>query len=173
MPKLGVAEKPHNGKISVTNALIEELRERIGDKKVLVLGIGNRLCGDDAVGSILAERLIQRVDVAIIDAEDVPENYLGPIEASGADLVLVLDAADLGANPGDISLVEMDKLKEVGLSTHSANLALLFKVIPPERRPDAILVAIQPGQTEAGLGLSRSVEIAMDGLEKLLVRLFS
>lgn len=153
--------------------MFEEFQQRIQGKKVLILGIGNRLRGDDAVGSILAERLMEKVDLPIVDASDVPENYLGPIEASGADIVLVLDATDFGGNPGDFSLLEMDQLKDVGLSTHTANLALLFEVIPPDSRPDAILVAIQPEQTGAGLGLSRSVEIAMDGLERLLVRLFS
>jgi hydrogenase 3 maturation protease len=152
--------------------MIEELQQRIKDKKVLILGIGNRMRGDDAVGSILAERLAKKLDIPIIDASDVPENYLGPIEASGADLVLVLDAADLGASPGDLSLIEMSQLKEVGISTHTANLALLFKVIPQSHRPDAVLVAIQPEQTEAGQGLSRSVDIAMKGLERLLIGLF-
>jgi hydrogenase 3 maturation protease len=152
--------------------MIEELQQRTQDKKVLILGIGNRLRGDDAVGSILAERLAKKLDIPIIDASDVPENYLGLIEASGADLVLVLDAADLGASPGDLSLIEMSQLKEVGISTHTANLALLFKVIPQSHRPDAVLVAIQPEQTEAGQGLSRSVDIAMKGLERLLIGLF-
>lgn len=153
--------------------MFEELQQRTQNKKVLILGIGNRLRGDDAVGSILAERLAQKLDIPVIDAGDVPENYPGPIEASGADLVLVLDAANLGANPGDLSLIEMSQLKEMGVSTHTANLALLFKVIPQERRPDAVLVAIQPEQTEAGLSLSRSVDIAMRGLERLLIRLFN
>lgn len=152
--------------------MIEELRQRIQNKKVLILGIGNRLRGDDAVGSILAERLTKKLDVPIIDAGDVPENYLGPIETSGADLVLVLDAADLGASPGDLSLIEMSQLKDMGISTHTANLSLVFRVIPKDRRPDALLVAIQPEQTETGQGLSRSVDIAMKGLERLLVRLF-
>ena len=152
--------------------MIEDLRQRTQYKKVLILGIGNRLRGDDAVGSILAERLMQKVDNPIIDASDVPENYLGPVEASAADLVIVLDAADLGATPGDLSLIEMDQLKDISISTHTANLALLFKAIPQASRPDAVLIAIQPEQTEAGLGLSRSVEVAMEGLEKLLVQLF-
>lgn len=152
--------------------MLNELRHRVQGKKVLILGIGNRLCGDDAAGSILAERLVERVNVPVIDAGDVPENYLGPIEASSADLVLVLDAADLGASPGALSLVEMERLKEIGISTHSSNLALLFKAIPEDARPDALLLAIQPGQTEAGLGLSRSVESAMDGIEQMLIRLF-
>lgn len=153
--------------------MIEELRQRIQNKKILILGIGNRLRGDDAVGSLLAERLMQKVDIPVIDASDVPENYLGPIEASGADLVIVLDAADLGANPGDLSLVEMGQLKEISISTHTANLALLFKAIPQAIRPEALLIAIQPEQTEAGLGLSRSVELSMEGLERLLIQLFS
>lgn len=152
--------------------MIEELQQRTQGKKVLILGIGNRLRGDDAVGSILAESLDKQLDIPIIDAGDVPENYLGPIEDSGADVVLVLDAADLGASPGDLSLIEMDQLKDIGISTHTANLALLFKAIPQASRPDAVLVAIQPEQTEAGLGLSRSVDIAMRGLEQVFIRLF-
>lgn len=152
--------------------MLEELRQRAQGKSVLLLGVGNRLRGDDAVGSILAETLIGKLDIPVIDAGDVPENYLGPIEASGADLVIVLDAADLGARPGDLSLIEMDQLKEAGISTHMSNLSLLFMVIPEETRPDALLVAIQPEQTEAGRGLSRSVEAAMGGLEQLFLRLF-
>jgi hydrogenase 3 maturation protease len=151
--------------------MLEKLQLRIQGKKVLILGVGNRLRGDDVVGSILAERLGKKLNIPIIDAADVPENYLGPIEASGADLVIVLDAADLGASPGDLSLVEREQLKEIGISTHTGNLALLFKVIPQARRPEAVLVAIQPEQTGADRGLSRSVEMAMEGLERLLIRL--
>jgi len=153
--------------------MFDELQERTTGKKVLILGIGNRMRGDDGVGSILAERLGKRkLGIPIIDAGDVPENYLGPIEGSGADLVLVLDAADLGASPGDLSLIEMNQLKQMGISTHTANLGLVFQVIPESRRPDAILVAIQPEQMEPWQGLSPSVEVAMKGLERLLVHLF-
>lgn len=166
-------ESHRASKISVAFYMFEELQQRTRDKTVLILGIGNRLRGDDAVGSILAERLMKKLDVPIIDAGDVPENYLGPIEASHADLVLVLDAADLGASPGDLSLIEMSQLKEIGVSTHTANLALLFRVIPRAKRPEAVLVAIQPEHLETGQGLSRSVDIAMKGLERLLVQLFS
>ena len=153
--------------------MFDELQKRTAGKKVLILGIGNRMRGDDGVGSILAERLGKKnLNIPIIDAGDVPENYLSPIECSGADLVLVLDAADLGASPGDLSLIEMKQLKQMGVSTHTANLGLVFQVIPKSRRPDAILLAIQPEQIEAWQGLSVGVEVAMKGLERLLVRLF-
>jgi len=166
-------ESQRASKISVAFHMLEELQRRTRDKKVLILGIGNRLRGDDAVGSILAERLMEKLDVPIIDAGDVPENYLGPIETSGADLVLVLDAADLGASPGDLSLIEMSQLKQMGVSTHTVNLALLFRVIPSAKRPEAVLVAIQPEHLETGRDLSRSVDIAMKDLERLFIQLFN
>lgn len=152
--------------------MFNEIRERIEGKKVLLLGVGNRLRGDDGVGSYLVERLQKRIGIPMIDAGDVPENYIGPIESSGANLVVIVDAADLGAQPGEIALVELDQLKDFGVSTHSANLSLLFEVIPKEKRPDALLVAVQPGSTEAGRGLSDAVREALDGLENLFVRLY-
>ncbi|GAB4428060.1 MAG: hypothetical protein Kow002_16970 [Anaerolineales bacterium] len=151
----------------------EELQKRVAEKNVLILGVGDRQRGDHGVGSILVERLIEKqLDLPLIDAGDVPENFLKPIETSGADLVLVIDAADLGGQPGDISLLELNTLKQFGVATHTVNLGLLFRVIPKSRRPDVLLLAIQPEITEAGLGLSRSVDIAMKGLEKLLLQLF-
>jgi hydrogenase 3 maturation protease len=152
--------------------MLDELERIIDGKKVLLLGVGNRWRGDDGVGSYLVKRLQNKINIPLIDASDVPENYIGPIESSGANLVLIVDAADIGANPGDIALVEVDKIKNFGISTHTANLSLLFKVIPQEKRPDALLVAIQPGSTETGKGLSEAVRDSLDGLEYLFLQLF-
>ena len=77
--------------------MIDELQKKIDGKKVLLLGVGNRLRGDDGVGSYLVKRLQKKMKIPLIDASDVPENYIGPIENSGANLVLVVDAADIGA----------------------------------------------------------------------------
>ena len=151
--------------------MFEELQTRTAGKKVLLLGVGNRLRGDDGVGSYLVRRLKNKVNIPLIDAGDVPENYIGPIESSGANLVLIVDAADFGANPGDIALIELEQLKNFSVSTHTADLSLLFKVIPKEKRPDAVLVAIQPGSTATGLGLSDAVRDSLDGVENLLLQL--
>lgn len=154
------------------NKLFEELRRRVHGKKILLLGVGNRLRGDDAVGSLLVEKLQGRVNVPLIDASDVPENYLGPIEAADADLVLIIDAADFGGQPGDLTLADMEHLKDVAMSTHNASLNLLFLAIPIERRPQALLVGIQPASMEAGRGSSEAVEKTMIELEAVLVDLF-
>ncbi len=152
--------------------MIDELEKIIAGKNILILGVGNRLRQDDGIGSYLVKRLQKRVSIPMIDAGDVPENYIGPIENSGANFVLVVDAADFGGSPGEIALIELDKIKNFGISTHTANLSLLFKVIPQDKRPDVLLVAIQSGSTEIGQGLTDAVRDSLDGLEQLFLQLF-
>ena len=152
--------------------MYEELQARIADKNVLLFGVGNRQRGDDGVGSYLLKRLQKKIKIPLLDGGDVPENYIGQIEASGANFVLIVDAADFGASPGEIALIELSDLKKIGASTHSANLSLLLKVIPKDRRPETLLVAIQPGSTSPGKGLSEAVRNSLDGLDSLFVRLF-
>jgi len=152
--------------------MFEELQTRIADKKVLLFGVGNRQRGDDGVGSYLLKRLQKKIRIPLLDAGDVPENYIGQIEKSGANFVLIVDAADFGASPGEIALIELSDLKKIGASTHTANLSLLLKVIPKEKRPETLLVAIQPGSTLPGKGLSDAVRNSLDGLDALFVRLF-
>ncbi|MCA9265088.1 MAG: hydrogenase maturation protease, partial [Planctomycetales bacterium] len=66
-------------------------------RPILVIGLGNTLRGDDALGRLAAERLRQRVDpqrVAVIDLiSPTPELAA---EIAGADLVVFLDASIIG-----------------------------------------------------------------------------
>lgn len=149
--------------------MFAELDLRLTGKRILLLGVGNRLRGDDAVGSLLVEYLQGKVDIPLIDAGDVPENYLGPIEDSGAEVVLVVDATDIGANAGDIAIFDIEQVQEKFVSTHTANLGLMFKVIPPEKRPQVIVLGIQPGNMELGQGLSEPVQATLERLEEVFI----
>ena len=149
--------------------MLAELQSKLAGKRILLLGVGNRLRGDDAVGSLMIERLKGKVDIPLIDAGDVPENYLGPIEESGAEVVLVVDATEMGANAGDIAIFDIEQVQGTSVSTHTANLGLIFQVIPPEKRPQGILVGIQPGNMELGQALSEPVHATMENLAKMLV----
>jgi hydrogenase 3 maturation protease len=149
--------------------MFAELDLRLTGKRILLLGVGNRLRGDDAVGSLLVEYLQGKVDIPLIDAGDVPENYIGPIEDSGAEVVLIVDATDMGANAGDIAIFDIEQVQEKFVSTHTANLGLMFKVIPPEKRPQVIVLGIQPGNMELGQGLSEPVQATLERLEEVFI----
>jgi len=149
--------------------MLNELNSYFEGKRILLLGVGNRLRGDDAAGPILIDRLQGKVNISLLDAGDVPENYLGPIEGSGAEFVLVLDAVEMGRNVGDIAIFELEQVQNMSVSTHTANLGLLFKAIPPERRPQVIMLGIQPGNIELGQTLSESMHSTIERLEEMLM----
>lgn len=149
--------------------MFDELNKRLAGKRILLLGVGNRLRGDDAVGPLLVDRLQGKVKVPLIDAGNVPENYLGPIEDSRAELVLIVDAVEMGADVGDTAIFDIEQVQNMSVSTHAANLGLLFKVIPPERRPQVIMLGIQPGNMELGQGLTVSVHKTLEGLANVLI----
>jgi hydrogenase 3 maturation protease len=151
--------------------MFAELQAQISSRNPLILGVGNPAHGDDGIGPYLVKRLLGKVTIPVLDAGSVPEKSLAIIESSGVDLVLIVDAADLGATPGEISILELDQLKDLGVSTHTANLSLLFNIIPKNKRPRGLLIAVQPGST-TGKVLSTEVRNALDGLEHVMLQLF-
>jgi Ni,Fe-hydrogenase maturation factor len=109
-----------------------------------------------------------------VDGGNVPEKQLGLLEASHPDLVLVAVAADVpGASSGDISVLELNQLKEMKVKIRSADLSLLFGFIPKKSRPEVLVIAVQTdNEMKGGKGVSDSVKVALDGLEAMFVQLF-
>ncbi len=124
--------------------------------------------GDDGLGPALIERLQGKVAATLIDAGEVPENYLGPIEAAGVEVVLIVDAADLKANPGDVALIELEQLGKTGISTHNASLGLFASVVQRLTGADILVLAVQPMVNSFGAPMSEEVEQTLDGLEEML-----
>jgi hydrogenase maturation protease len=152
--------------------MLDELGQRIQNKKVLILGVGNRRRGDEGVGNFIVKRLKDKINVPLFDGGVVPEKQLSQIEALCPDLVLVIAAADVPtAMPGEIALFELDQMHQAGVKTRTANLPLLFKIMSNRSRPDALLIAVQPDDQNTK-GVSESVRNALDGLEAMLVELF-
>jgi hydrogenase 3 maturation protease len=77
--------------------MIEVLQTRLSEKKVAILGVGKPLCWDDAFGPRLTEMLQGKVNASVINAGDIPENYLGKLIALQPEVVIILDIADFNA----------------------------------------------------------------------------
>jgi hydrogenase 3 maturation protease len=147
--------------------MLETLRSRIEGKRLAILGVGNPLRGDDGAGPTLVERWQGKVAATLIDAADVPENYLGVVGAARPEVVLIVDAVELGAAPGDVALIEVGQLAGAGVTTHNASLALFARVLQAETGADIFVVAIQPQSTSFGAPLSPPVEVTLKCLEEL------
>jgi len=146
----------------------DSLRQKITGKHLLIMGIGNRMRGDDAVGPLLMDRLRGKVVANVLDAGDVPENYLGVIESINPEIILVVDAVNFGGQPGEVALFSLDQLSNVTVSTHNASLHLLFRVLQLAPPPDVLLLAIQPANIIFGEPLSPPVMETLDMLARIL-----
>lgn len=136
------------------------IEERLGAGRAAIVGVGNRLRGDDGAGSRVAERLEGAVGALVFDAETVPENYLGALLEAGVGTVLFVDAADHGAPAGACCLAPARDLAARGASTHAPSIALLAGLLAA-RGIDAWLLGIQPATTAPGATLSPAVERAV------------
>ncbi len=125
---------------------------------VVVVGVGNPDCGDDGAGCAVARCLRGAPGLHVIEAEEVPESFIGEIAASGPDVVVLVDAVELGAEPGSVAVVEIDALPEGLPGTHRTPLSLLAEVVRCRTGADVLLIAIQP--RHLGFATTPSPEVA-------------
>jgi hydrogenase 3 maturation protease len=152
--------------------MLDSLAKRLRGKRTVILGVGNPLQGDDAVGPNLVDSLHGRVEATLINGGEVPENYLSAIRAAQPEVVLIIVAIELGADPGCIAVLDADRLRAIGNFTRNPGLAFLAVMIQDGTGAEVLLVGIQPQATSFAAELSKPVHQTLRTLEELLVNVF-
>lgn len=135
--------------------------------RVAIVGVGNTLRADDAAGILVARELLQRecakdVDhILILEGGPAPENLSGQLCKFAPDLVLFIDAANLGEKPGTIQWISEDFIDGMSASTHSLPLSMLARYLKLELDCQVIFLGIQPRSNEVGTTISAEVQHAM------------
>jgi hydrogenase maturation protease HycI len=140
---------------------------------VVVVGIGNPCRGDDAAGSLVAQQLSDAPRVRVIDAQDVPENYLCQVVGEAPDTVVLIDSVDLKSAPGSIAILDKGQVADYWPSTHRVPLTLLMDYLERETHARLRLIAIQPRQTEFLQPLSAEVSASVEGIAGALNDVFA
>lgn len=124
----------------------------------LVVGIGNELLSDEAIG-LHVVRWLEKTPLP-------PKVELVEAGTPGLDLaflfvgrqkVVVVDAVDAEASPGTIFRIPIEELKQngSGISAHDFGLVeawRLAEVLGP--RPEVVVIGAVPKSLEPGMGLS-------------------
>jgi len=152
--------------LPVTN-IGDELRRRLKGK-VLLIGVGNALRGDDGAGPAVIELLEGKVAAGLLDAGEVPESYSGRILAEEADAIVLIDAADFGAVPGDLAVLEIEDMAGCSLSTHQIPLDLFFRYLKGRGHADLFALGIQAESIGLGESMSAAVLNSVHALAALL-----
>ncbi|MCM8780588.1 MAG: hydrogenase 3 maturation endopeptidase HyCI [Candidatus Omnitrophica bacterium] len=153
--------------------ILDYLKPRLKGE-VVILGIGNTLRRDDGLGVILAERLKNRTPFKVFDVGISPENYLGKIVREKPNTVIIIDAVDFGAQPGEFRLLDADDIKTSNLfSTHNISISLLINYLQNNLKADIIILTVQPKEISLGEGLSPEVKKTVNKLEDCFIALTS
>ena len=123
---------------------------------------------DDAAGVLVVRALAGRewaMDpdrFLILDAGHAPENRTGELRRFAPDVVIIIDAADIGETPGTVQLIPEQSIDGMSASTHSLPLSMLARYLNWELKCEVILLGIQPASIEVGETVSDAVLQAVD-----------
>ena len=125
-------------------------------KKVLVLGIGNRLMKDDGIGVHVVEELGKRnadSEVCYVVGETDVGYCLQQTEE--ASTVIIVDAAYLGKESGAVYVIPLQKVLQCSLNTTSFHEFDLFRELKIEGKSmEGMLIGIEPYDINYGMQLS-------------------
>jgi hydrogenase 3 maturation protease len=143
----------------------------------IVLGIGNRLGGDDAAGTCVVDMLKHRqhkartlhsTQITAIDAGIVPESYTSAIRQHSPDSLILVDAADMALPPGAFRAIPPEKISVLSFSTHHMPLSMFISYVQ-EFCGKVLLIGVQPDRTEIGGRISKAVRKSLTELVEAIL----
>lgn len=141
-------------------------------KRVVVLGVGNNLFGDDGFGPATVKFILRGMqvpsDVCVLDVGTAIMPVLFDIMLSegGPKRLIILDTINLGKTPGELVRVPVDQLPQTrggSFSFHTFSAKRVLQELRDRKGVEVIILACQaeniPSEIEEGL--SKPVEQAV------------
>jgi len=137
--------------------------------KIVIIGIGNIIRGDDGFGPLLIEKIRGKANVMCFDGGTAPENYLGKIIKENPDTLLIVDAVHLDKNPGEYEILRQEDIIKCGFTTHDISPVMFIEYLTKEIRGSIYMLGVQPQGIKLGSEMSKRLKIALNELsEKIL-----
>ena len=130
--------------------------------------IGNRHGGDDAIGPYVADRLKEKIyDFVVLDCGTVPENFTSVVKRHKPRNLIIIDAVEMGLDPGEMRIVPKEKIGTMHIITHGIPISILMTYLE-DYIENIFFVGIQP-KTMSG-SLTNFVKISGENLIKLIIK---
>lgn len=119
---------------------------------LVILCIGNKYGGDDGIGPYIAKNLINKKNdnFYVIDSGTTPENYTSMIKKLNPKILIIIDAVEMGLKPGDIRIIDKEKIGVMHISTHNIPISLLISYLENYVKK-IIFIGIQSGKMSGNL----------------------
>ena len=132
----------------------------------LLLGIGNPRHGDDALGPVFA-RAFRHPEWRCVNASTAPENFAGLVRRLHPDLLVLLDAADMGQPPGTLRRLDPAAIRAGDFGTHAGSIGQLAEYLA-DCASRVVVLGLQPADVRPGARLSSPVRAALQALGRTL-----
>ena len=135
----------------------DELQQRLGQllsPRTVIVCMGSELHGDDGVGVAIGRQLADQVPWPVFEVSLAPESFVVKVADCQPNLVILIDAADVGASPGAVLLTDADSLANLSPSTHGPGLKMFLEALRLMHACRVVMLGIQPANTETGQPLS-------------------
>lgn len=138
--------------------------------KIVVLGIGSDLRGDDAAGVIVAKNLEKNPPPGIvaINGGTAPENFTGKIKKLKPSYLLIIDAVEMKEPPGTIKLIGINDIGGYSFSTHALPLKVMIGFLVQDWPCEIIIIGVQPKRISFGAPISKEVETAAEAVAEAI-----
>jgi len=134
------------------------------DKKILFVGIGNILRKDDGAGVYISSGIKESESVSSLTAEVSIENYIGKINMINPDVLVLVDAVDMGSKPGTYKLLEISQTEDTTFNTHNISVRRISDFF----KMPAYLLGIQPESIDFGEKMSYLVKNSVDKIISII-----
>ncbi len=134
---------------------------------IVVIGVGNRMMGDDAVGPIVIDRLNGRLSESVALVESVGDATHLLDTWRDARLTVIVDAVVSGGVPGSVHRIDGKMGFPSSWRSASTHLIGVVEAIDlgsaVDMMPDELVVyGIEVGEVEPGVELAPEIDAAAD-----------
>lgn len=146
----------------------DSLSSILSCSRTAILGVGSILRSDDGAGMYLIELLEralgERGDLLLLGGSTAPENFTGVIKDFAPDTLLVVDASQMGDEPGAVTLIPEDRISGATFSTHMLPMPVMLSYLREECGCAVHVIGIQPKSIEMGEEMCAEVRAAVEAL---------
>ena len=136
--------------------------------------------GDDGLGPLLSEQVYNKLveitdkntdNVYLLNTESTPENHTIEIRNLKPSHIIIIDAVEFEAKPGEMLLINKEQIDTFNISTHSMPISFIINYIEETRGSKIITIGIQPKQMEQINTISEEVKESVEELTNIIVEL--
>ena len=122
--------------------------------------IGNKEGGDDSVGPYIADKI--KDSLHVIDCGTTPENFTSIVKKQNPETLIIIDAAEMGLEPGEVRIIPKEKIGVMHISTHGIPVSVLIGYLEQYVK-NIVFIGIQPKKTSGKLN-----QIVKNSADKLI-----